>query len=283
MISLPDTIQDILNSTSKFNAGFSESSYLDNQVLLAHVLQKNRAWLLAYPEYKLTSIQKTHFANLYSQYVNGKPLPYLIGTWEFYGLSFVVDEHVLIPRPETELLVEEAISFISSSTEHKTICEVGIGSGCISISIAKTAKNVSIQATDISPEALKVSKTNINAHQLEKTISISKNDLLDNITGPFDLIIGNLPYIPSAEVIKLAVFEKEPTLALDGGEDGFEIIARLLQQATQKLSPRGLILLELDASHREIALKTAKEFFPTAKIKVQADLTGRDRLLHIQT
>lgn len=282
-MQIPNSIREILISVPKQFASISDSNTLDCQILLEHTINKNRAWILAYPEYVLTTEESNLFNSYYEQYSNRVPLPYIIKKWEFYGLEFFINENVLIPRPETEMLVENALDFISTFSTKIKICEVGIGSGCISVALAKNSTDIQIIATDISTEAIQVAKQNVAFHQVDKVVTIEKNDLMDNINDSFELIVANLPYIPTDEVKKLAIFGKEPTLALDGGSDGFDLIRRLLQQAVDKICEGGLILLEIEADHGEISKQSALDYFPHADISIKPDLTGRDRLLKIQT
>ena len=261
----------------------SQSPGLDAQVLLAHILDKKRAWVLAHPEYILTEYQKVAFQMSLNALMHGIPLPYIIGEWEFFGLPFKVSPDVIIPRPETELLVERAIAWLQANPKRRNMAEAGTGTGCISISIAKYIADINITAIDISFSALKIAELNAFRHEIDGQIAFMKNDLLNKLKGPFDLICANLPYIPSERLPSLDIYGKEPTLALDGGEDGLAAIGRLILDAPSKLSKGGLILLEIDESHAEKAQNLAQEAFPEASIEVQSDLAGLTRLLLIQT
>lgn len=212
----------------------------------------------------------------------GVPLPYVIGEWEFFGLPFKVNPEVLIPRPETELLVETALKWLNAHPERRRAAEVGTGSGCIAISLAVTIPDLKITATDISRDAAATARKNASIHQVQSRVRILEINLLDGLDGPFDLICANLPYIPRETLRSLTIFEREPTLALDGGENGLEIIAALLEQATDKLAKGGLALLEIESGQGEQATSLAAGLFPKAEIKVLPDLAGHPRLLVIQ-
>ena len=264
-------------------AGLTDTPGLDAQVLMAYVCKKDRSWVLAHPEYEISAEETLRMADVLAQIYAGIPLPYVIGEWEFYKLPFKITPSVLIPRPETELLVEYALSWLQAHPQHCRVAEAGTGSGCIAVSIAVNIPGVHITATDISPEAVGVAEQNAAMHQVSDRVHLYVNNLLAGIPGPFDLICANLPYIPSASLRKLPVYMREPTLALDGGEDGLSVIGQLLEQASQKLSPGGLMLLEIEAGHPEEAKALAARFFPKAQIRTKLDLAGHHRLLIVET
>lgn len=263
--------------------GLSETPSLDSQVLLGFILRRPRSWLLAHPEYQLDAEETLRFADSLAQLTAGVPLPYVIGEWEFFGLQFILTPQVLIPRPETELLVETAVEWISGNPERRTAVEIGTGSGCIAISLAKSFPDLHLTAGDISSEALSVARGNAHRHAVDVQINFILSDLLSGLETDFDLLCANLPYIPSETLRQLDVYLREPTLALDGGPDGLTLIRTLLAQASGRLRPGGLALLEIEASHGHSAAKLAQQFFPQAGIKVMPDLAGHPRLLSIQT
>jgi release factor glutamine methyltransferase len=238
--------------------------------------------VLAYPEYQLSFEESEVLKALLKRLEQGEPLPYIIGQWEFFGLKFHVTRDVLIPRPETELLVQEAITWLKTNPFRRRVLEVGTGSGCISISIAKYFANLSISATDISSKALDVARQNADKHGVAHKITFLENDLLDGLEGQFDLICANLPYILSDTLRGLPIYNREPTLALDGGSDGLDLIRRLLANAPKLISPGGLILLEIEASQDESAPAAARQHFPNAYVKVKEDLAGKPRLIVIK-
>jgi release factor glutamine methyltransferase len=217
----------------------------------------------------------------------GEPLPYIVGAWEFFGLEFEVTPDVLIPRPETELLVEKSIAWLSKA-EYRSrefrVLDVGTGSGCIAISLAVNLPGLSIIATDISPAALKVARCNAEKMNVSCYITFLETDLFPNACtlDSFQLIVANPPYIPTNTLLKIPIYGREPTLALDGGSDGLAIIRRILTGVSNRLRSGGLFLMEIETSEGPAVLSLASDAFPKARIRLDKDLAGHDRLLEIQ-
>jgi len=265
----------------------SETPALDASVLVAHILNKPRTWVMAHPELSLTSEQQGLLDDSLARLARGESFPYVLGRWEFFGLEFDLTPDVLIPRPETELLVEKAIAWLQGSPATRTIADVGTGSGAIAVAIAVHVPDVHVLATDISPEALQVARGNARKFNVEKQIEFIECDLLPSQPSPqsqpshVDLICANLPYIPTERLHGLPIFGREPTLALDGGTDGLDPIRRLLALAPGWLAPQGRMLLEIESSRGDQALELAHERFPGASVELHQDLAGQDRLLQI--
>ena len=281
---------DLLSQTSaRLKSDWPE---LDAQLALSHVLDRPRTWILAHPETPLTAPQLASVEEAVSRLEAGEPLPYVLGHWEFFGLDLDITPDVLIPRPETELLVEKAIAWLQASPERSPstslrIADVGTGSAAIAIALAMRFPDVTILATDISPAALEVAKHNAEKFHAQDQIEFVECDLLPHSSfslhrSSFDLICANLPYIPTKTLKGLSIFGREPTLALDGGEDGLNLVRRLLNIAPEWLAPHGQILLEIEATQGIQALSLACDQFEDAEIHLHQDLTGRDRLLQIQ-
>lgn len=265
----------------------SETPELDAQLLLARTLNRPRSWLAAHPEARLDPEPAAALEAFARRLEGGEPLPYILGEWEFYGLPFEVTPDVLIPRPETELLVERAIarlrrSNVSGQTFH--VADVGTGSGCIAISLAVNVPEIQVTATDISAAALIVARRNAEKHRVADRLTFLQADLLPASSSPssFFLIAANLPYIPTSTLRHLPIFNREPTLALDGGADGLTLIRRLLAKAPALLAPGGALLLEIEASQGAAALSLARDTFENAEIHLHRDLSGHDRLLEVQ-
>ncbi|MBI3170023.1 MAG: peptide chain release factor N(5)-glutamine methyltransferase [Chloroflexi bacterium] len=260
----------------------------DAQLLLAHVVGHPRTWLLAHLDTPLSAPMLDSADQAFSKLETGEPLPYILGHWEFFGLDFDITPAVLIPRPETELMVEKAIKWLSASAERRTVADVGTGSGIIATSIAMRVPDANILATDISRAALKIAKHNAEKFHVHHRIDFLQCDLLPQHVDPlpterhFDLICANLPYIPTETLRALPIFGREPTLALDGGEDGLDIYRRLLNVAPAWLAPNGMILLELEATQGVKALNLAYDLFSESSISLYQDLAGHDRLLQIR-
>jgi release factor glutamine methyltransferase len=270
----------------------SDTPQLDSQVLLAHGLGVSRSWVLAHPEKELSAGQERWVAEAVSRLEAGEPLPYVLGSWEFFGLQFNVNPAVLIPRPETELLVEKAISWLAAHSNRRLGADIGTGSGCIAVSLAKHIPDLLLLATDISQAALEVARGNARRHGVEQRIHFVQADLLrqlqngegehEQVSGSFSLLCANLPYIPEPALDKLKVSRSEPRLALSGGPDGLASIRRLLELAPQYMSPGGLILLEIEETLGKAALGLARKAFPAAALALLQDLAGKDRLLQIE-
>lgn len=270
---------------------------LERQVLLAHVTGKSRSWVLARPKASLTPEQEQALETAIRQREAGVPLPYLLGHWEFFGLDFNVSPEVLIPRPETELLIETALAWARTHPPlgpcYRFI-DIGTGSGIIPVSLAVHVPSAEITATDISPAALAIARQNAEKHGVEGRVRFEKADLLEhsifdnssirlsNIeysnTRTFDILTANLPYIPTETLKTLEIFGKEPTLALDGGPDGLQLISRLLDQITARQVSVRLILLEIENRQGAAVEALARHRFPAAGIEIKKDLAGHDRL-----
>lgn len=260
----------------------SDTPGLDAQVLLADLLGRPRAWVLAHHEASLTLDQSRRLEERLTRLERGLPLPYELGHWEFFGLDFLVTPDVLIPRPETELLVEHALAWLRSRKGAPCIVDVGTGSGCIAVALAVKAPDARLLASDISIAAVRLARENARRHGASQRVAFLACDLLPPVQARFDLICANLPYIPQASLAALPVAHREPLLALDGGLDGLSTIRRLLSGAGGVLSAGGLLLLEIEASQGERALELARRSFPEADVRLFTDLAKRDRLVSVQ-
>jgi len=258
----------------------SDTPRLEAEVLLAHVLDIPRTSVIAYPERVLAEGQLVRYRQLVEERATDYPLPYLLGRSEFFGLSLEVTPEVLIPRPETESLVELALA-----REPASVVDVGTGSGCIAIVLAAQLSQVELTAIDISPAALSVARRNAEAHEVDDRIRFVVGDVLTPRPHPVDLIVSNPPYISSTACASLqaSIRDHEPRLALDGGANGLTIIQRLLDQAPAVLKSGGALLIEIGADQSEPASHLAQIAFPEAAVRVHPDLAGRDRVLEIQT
>jgi release factor glutamine methyltransferase len=263
--------------------GMSETAPLDAQVVMAHVLGRPRAWVLAHPETLLEAPLAARLNQAAARLVIGEPLPYVLGHWEFYGLEFEVDPAVLIPRPETELLVETALDWLCSHPAARRTADVGTGSGCIAVALAANISGLTVYASDLSPGALQVARRNAARHGLAGSIRFFQGDLLSGMQTSLDLICANLPYIPHETLASLPVATHEPQLALDGGPDGLAAIRRLVAEAPRLLAPGGRCLLEIEASQGSTVIALAQSAFPGADIRLSRDLNEQDRLLSITT
>jgi release factor glutamine methyltransferase len=283
-----DTMPSLHADITTRLASVSDTPALDASVLLAKIVDRPRSWILAHPELTLTNEQQNQLHTSLARLENSEPFPYVLGRWDFFGLEFEVTPDVLIPRPETELLVEKAIAWLQKSPARTTVADIGTGSGAIAVSIAVNVPNASILATDISPKALQVAKRNGKKHNIDNRIKFIECDLLPTSSfnlhpSSLNLICSNLPYIPTKTLKRLPIFGREPTVALDGGEDGLDVFRKLLSIIRAWLAPNALILLEIESTLGEQTTYLAHQHFPNAHITLHQDLTGRNRLLEIQT
>jgi release factor glutamine methyltransferase len=261
-----------------------DSPRLDAELLLAHALGTNRAWVLAHPERRLTPKELTRFRDLVGRRLGREPLAYITGHREFFGLDLAVDARVLIPRPETELLVEQALALARRLPEPPLIADVGAGSGAIAVALAVHLPAARIYALDQSPDPLAVSAQNARRHGVEGRVVCLEGDLLDPLPETVHIVTANLPYVASEEWESLApeIRVHEPQAALDGGPGGLEVIRRLLAMAGRHLRPQGAILLEIGAEQGPAARTLAAEHFPQARVDLHQDYAGLDRLLILQ-
>lgn len=273
-------------AAARFEAVGIDTARLDAQVLLCSVLGVDRTWLLAHPETVLPSQVATAFEALVVARQARQPVAYLTGRREFYGLDFCVTRAVLVPRPETEHLVERAIAVARAwracYQRWPRIVEVGVGSGAITISLAHALPGLVVTGIDLSPTALTVAAENARRHGVADRTRLVQGDLLSPIDAPAELVLANLPYIPSAELDTLEPeVRAEPRLALDGGPDGLDVFRRLFAQVPGRIAPGGVLLLEIGAGQGEAVRAMAAALDP-ARITVTPDLAGHDRLVEIQ-
>jgi release factor glutamine methyltransferase len=259
----------------------SDTPGLDAQVVLARLLGRPRSWVLAHPEAPIGDADAVALEAMVARLERGEPLPYVLGRWDFFGLEFEITPEVLIPRPETELLVEHAIAWLQVRPQLRRAADIGTGSGCIAVSLAVNVPDLHVWATDISSEAIAVAQRNAEKNGVGARIDLQCCDLLP-VQPQFDLILANLPYIPTRTLHDLPVYGREPTLALDGGKDGLDLIRRLLLKTPERLAPGGLLLMEIEASEGPAVLSLAYDVFDHAEIHLHKDLAGHERLLEVQ-
>jgi release factor glutamine methyltransferase len=277
----PATITTALRWATSQLTPTSPTARLDAELLLAHVLGWNRSTLLAERTTPLSQPAIEQFGDLISRRANREPVAYLIGQREFYGLSFMVDRRVLIPRPETELLVDLALERLRSLDGSPRILDLCTGSGCIAIAIAHQLPNVHVHASDLSADALSIAQLNVVRYELTGRITFHHGDLFAPLDGQFDLIVSNPPYTILSE-IELGVYQYEPHLALDGGAAGLDLYQRILAQAPTYLASGGSLLLEIGASQAASIVALAEASWVAPAIEVHRDLAGHDRVVAIQ-
>jgi release factor glutamine methyltransferase len=278
-------------ATRRLAGAGCDTPRLDAEVLLAHTLGRDRTWLYAHLPEPLAQADRDHFEQLLGRRAEREPVAYLAGHKEFFALDFRVNRHVLIPRPETELLVETAIRLVNEKrgATHAgvTIADVGTGSGCIATALARRLTDVAVVAIDCSLEALELARQNAAGHEVTDRISFLSGHLLQPLSQPVDLIVSNPPYLSRTELADPALAPEvsrfEPRLALDGGPDGLDVIRPLLAQAREKIKPGGSLLIEIGSTQGQAVASLAGTHFPRAGIHVEKDLAGLDRLLLVMT
>ena len=257
-----------------------EDTPLESELLLRYCLGINRVQLYLDLNRELSPKQEETFWHLIKRRLNGEPTAYITGHREFYGLDFYVDSRVLIPRPETELLVEKALNLAQRRTV-STIAEIGTGCGAIAISLALNLPQTKIYATDISASALDAALLNCQEHGVVNRICLLRGDMLDPLPEPVDLIITNLPYVKKPELPAISPMNFEPWLALNGGSDGLEKIHQLCRQVSSKLRPEGSLLLEIGQGQATAVTTFLRSLFPLARVEVTPDLSGTDRVVSL--
>lgn len=244
------TIKEILANSSQ--------PQIEKEILLAHVLKKDKSYLHAHPEVKLTKIQVGHFQKLVERRTQGEPIQYLTNTAHFYGLEFFVDKRVLIPRQETEEMVYHALEFIKNNLAAKVV-DVGTGSGNIIISVAKhlpTSFKGKLIGIDVSPKALEVAKRNAQQLKVETQITFLQGNLLRPLKNKVDLILANLPYVRTHLYgILDPQITWEPKIAILGGDDGMKYYRQLFEQSNKYLNPEGIIFYEVDGKVLNLKLQ----------------------------
>lgn len=256
-----------------------ESARADAEVILAHALGVQRVMLYARYDQPLAKPELDKIRALVQRRAKGEPVAYLIGEREFWSLSFKVTPAVLIPRPDTEVLVEVALAVVKNVVEPR-IADVGTGSGCIAIALASEKKDARVTAIDRSAAALAIASENVTRHNLADRVTLLESDLLAAVQGPFDLLVANLPYVPSSESERLMreVRDHEPKDALFAGEDGLVLIRRLVQDAPRVLKPGATVVLEggYDQLPRMSALLSEAGF---STPQIRRDYAGHERVV----
>jgi release factor glutamine methyltransferase len=275
---MSETIAEVLRRATAALMGRSGSPRLDAQLILGHVLDKPREYLIAHDEQALSDLQSRTFDTLLTLRTKGMPIGYILGQRPFFDRVFKVTPHVLIPRPETEHIVEAALEWANGRVVNYAV-DVGTGSGAIAVTLAAHLPESRVIATDVSHAALVVARENATALT---NIHFVQADLLTPLRGPLDIIGANLPYIPTDEVDVLEVARFEPHVALDGGVGGLAVIRRLLQQTPTRLASPGLLLIEMGLDQGATVVALAKEALPGASVSILKDYAGLDRVVRVE-
>lgn len=259
------------------------SNFIAAEALLCFVLGKNKSFLISHAEFVLSEKQEKIFFELFSRLLKGEPLAYLINKKEFYGLEFFVDKRVLIPRPETELLVDTAIKCVKDYNKPR-ILDLGTGSGCIAVAIAVNLLNAKITAVDLHKEALQVAAINAYAQGVGARVTFVQSDLLQNLNEDFDLIVANLPYIGTKRFafVNRESTEYEPHSALFGGEDGLRLYEGLFKQINQRGKLPKFLLGEFGFLQGQEVRALIKRYFPANQLEILEDYAKIERIFMVK-
>jgi len=292
------TVEELLRGAiERLRAAGSESPRLDAELLLGHAIGADRTTIAAYPEALVGDGQAERFEEDLARRERGEPVAYIRGFKEFFGQAFATDARALIPRPETEVTVELALAEVirrltaaprPAGAPPLRVVDVGTGAGTIAIGLAvalrrrHASEEVDILATDISADALALALENAVGQSVADRVTFAEADLFPAGAGPFDLVLANLPYIPSADVPGLPVAASfEPVVALDGGPDGMSIISRLLERLPDVLAADGLALLEIGSDQEATVINLAARLLPGWPVSLELDLGSAPRVLRI--
>jgi release factor glutamine methyltransferase len=277
------TIQAALQAARNRLKTTSDTPRLDAQVLLAHVLDTSKAYLMGYPERTLSDAEQQRYQQLIARRADDEPVAYLIGEKGFWDMTLAVSSAVLVPRPETEHLIEAALAWATSQNDALTIADIGTGSGAIAVTIAHHLPQATVYATDISEDALAIARKNDARYQAG--VQFYQGSLAQPLIDAgvrVHLLLANLPYIPADDVPRLKVSRHEPTLALDGGADGLHLVRELIRQIPQVCHDNALILLEIGSGQAQTVIDYADAHLQPAATDIIYDYAGHDRIVKIQ-
>ena len=269
----------IKNACKELKKNKISSALLDSELLLSKVINKDRRFILLNLDKELNQRDQDSFKNLIIKRSKGKPLAHLTGTKSFWKYDFKINEKILIPRPDSEIIIEEVLD-IYKNKNNLNFLEVGIGSGCISLSILKEKKSFLATGIDLSQDCIKISRLNANKLGVDNRIKLLKSDVDNLIFHKYDLIISNPPYIKKFDLDKLSreVINYEPKLALDGGLEGLSVIRKVIKKSSELIKTHGKLILEIGYDQRESVKKMLNEnnFYIN---QVKKDLAKNDRCI----
>ncbi|MFO0702756.1 MAG: peptide chain release factor N(5)-glutamine methyltransferase [Candidatus Andersenbacteria bacterium] len=277
--------QALANGTQVLRDFRIESAELDAELLLAHAVSRPREHVYARDDLQLTASQRKAYRQLLARRASHEPVAYLTGTREFYGLPLAVSRHVLIPRPETETLVELALATLQRTTAAKPrVVDVGTGSGAIALALAKHATHARITAVDVSAEALALARRNALRLKLAQRVTFRRSDLLSHVRGPLHLACANLPYLTNQQIRELPddVRGYEPRVALSGGPDGLFWYQLLLRQLPALAADNAVVLCEIGPNLKSGFERMVRHTLPEATLRFHDDLAGRTRVAELE-
>ncbi|MDE2824529.1 MAG: peptide chain release factor N(5)-glutamine methyltransferase [Chloroflexota bacterium] len=259
---------------------------IEAQVLLRNALGIDRATFHASSDLELSNEDAEAFERTVARRIEGEPLSYITGHREFYSLDFVVTPDVLVPRQETEFLVEAVLGYARCRTGDEgvlTVADIGTGSGCIAVAVGHNLPNATVYATDVSREALRIAGENVRRHGLDGRVRLRHGDLFEALDGPVDVVVSNPPYLSDDEAVDLPPdVKREPSVALVAGPDGMGVLRRLVVGAREYVKPGGLLALEIDPRRVEAVERLARGTFPGGEIGVIKDHAGLERVVTVR-
>lgn len=260
-----------------------EEASIISRSLLQYVLKIDRNKLVINKDEEVENNKKNEYIGYIKEVAAGKPVQYITNKQEFMGLSFFVDENVLIPQPDTEILVEEAIKYANQIKENVEILDMCTGSGCIGVALAKHVKNAKVTLVDISTKALEVAKKNAKENEVKEKVNFIQSDMFENIKSKFDVIVSNPPYIKTKVINELDLqVQNEPHLALDGGENGLKFYEILINEALKYLKENGKIFLEIGYDQKKEVEELARNSKLYKEIETVKDLANNDRVIELK-
>lgn len=280
-------IREILRQ-SRLTSG-PDGDHLGAELLLSFVTGRDRAYLLSHGEEEVPEAVLDRFLDLFDRMIRGEPVAYILGNKEFFGLDFSVDRRVLIPRPETEHLVEKILDYVRSSSKggdgrQVRILDVGTGSGCIAISVAKHLPSSEVVGIDISADALEVARGNALVHGVDGRVVFLHSDLLASVDGPFDIVVANLPYIGEKRFsfVSKSAADYEPHVALFGGDDGLALYSRFFEQLSRNSWRPRLLTGEFGFLQKDELVRIFRMFFHDHSIRFEQDYAHLDRIFVVE-
>jgi release factor glutamine methyltransferase len=279
--------QALQQSAYVLSANGIEDSHIEARMLLGHAANLSPVQIYTEPEQTLSREEKDKLQKLIRRRLQHEPTAYILKHKEFYGIDFYVDSRVLIPRPETEILVDAALKFAGSRrylTGPLLVADIGTGCGAIAISLALNLPGSKVYATDLSSSALEVAKLNCENHKVTEQVTLLSGNLLQPLPEPVDLILANLPYIKNSELPNLSpeIAKFEPRMALDGGRNGLDYIRQLLEQVKEQINTGGCLLLEIGRNQEKDVSRLIHSCLNRVNIEYIEDLNGIKRVVKIE-
>ena len=278
-------IKDLFNyGKNVLNENNIDDSSIIANILIQYILNMDKTEIIINEKKEVEEQDRVRYYLSLIKIIEGMPVQYIINKQEFYGIDFYVNENVLIPQPDTEILVEEVLELAKNMQDNIKILDICTGSGCIGITLLNKIKNAEVDMSDISKEALEVAKINLeNNHKNKEKVKLIESNMFENIKDKYDIIVSNPPYIETKEIKKLdKQVQKEPLIALDGGEDGLNFYKILISESNKYLNKNGYLCMEIGFDQKEIVVKLLEESKQYKNIYYKKDLSGNDRIVIAQ-